>query len=96
MCCVDFIRSWFYYLRVPKIFEWNGYKFFFFSNEGNPLEPRHVHVRKGERVAKLWIDPEVELVSSYGFTSKELSQIEQCIRERIKEIRSKWDEYFNN
>ncbi|MCP4109321.1 MAG: DUF4160 domain-containing protein [Desulfobacteraceae bacterium] len=32
-----------------------GYRFFFYSNEGNPLEPLHIHVRKGEAVAKFWI-----------------------------------------
>ncbi len=84
-----------YYGNVPKIFEWNGYKFFFFSNEGFPLEPCHIHVRKGGNVAKYWVGPEIELVSSYGFSSKELTLVEKCIRERKEEIRSKWDEYFN-
>jgi hypothetical protein len=80
---------------VPKIFEWNGYKFFFYSNEGYPLEPCHVHVRKGEKVAKFWIDPVVEIVSTYGFTPKDLTILEKCINERIVEIRRKWNEYFN-
>ena len=35
-----------YNWRMPKVFEINGFKFFFFSNEGNPLEPCHIHVRK--------------------------------------------------
>jgi hypothetical protein len=34
-------------MGVPKVFEYGGYKFFFFSNEGEPMEPCHVHVRKG-------------------------------------------------
>jgi hypothetical protein len=80
---------------VPKIFEWNGYKFFFFSNEGYPLEPCHVHVRKGEKVAKFWIDPAVEIAWAYGFTPRDLTTLEKCINERIVEIRRKWNEYFN-
>ena len=80
---------------MPKLFEWNGYKFFFFSNEGQPLEPYHIHVRKGEKIAKFWIDPKVELVWSYGFTSRELNLVETQIRERTEQIRSKWNEYFN-
>ncbi|MBO5116749.1 MAG: DUF4160 domain-containing protein, partial [Treponema sp.] len=40
---------------MPKVFEINGFKFFFFSNEGNPLEPCHIHVRKSGCLAKLWI-----------------------------------------
>ncbi|WP_394700159.1 DUF4160 domain-containing protein [uncultured Parasphingorhabdus sp.] len=30
---------------MPKIFEWQGYRFYFYSNEGNPPEPVHIHVR---------------------------------------------------
>ena len=81
---------------VPKIFEWNGYKFFFFSNEGNPLEPPHVHVRKGSAVAKMWLDPYVSLASSWGLTSKELSRIQRVIEDRRDDIRSKWNEYFGS
>ena len=42
---------------MPKIFEINGYRFLFYSNEGNPLEPCHVHVAKGSSYAKVWIEP---------------------------------------
>ncbi|HIS66667.1 MAG TPA: DUF4160 domain-containing protein, partial [Candidatus Scatomorpha merdipullorum] len=37
---------------MPKVFEIDGFKFFFFSNEGNPQEPCHIHVRKGNGLAK--------------------------------------------
>ena len=30
-----------------------GYRFFFFSNEGDPLEPLHIHVQNGEKQAKI-------------------------------------------
>lgn len=40
---------------MPKVFEVYGYKFFFFSNEGSPLEPCHIHVRKNGNLAKFWI-----------------------------------------
>ncbi len=33
---------------MPVVFRYKGYRFFFFSNEGDPLEPMHVHVRRGE------------------------------------------------
>jgi len=38
---------------MPTIFLWNGYRFYFFSNEGN--EPPHVHVSKGGSAAKFWL-----------------------------------------
>lgn len=79
---------------MPKIFEWKGYIFFFFSNEGDPLEPIHVHVRKGENIAKFWISPEVSLASSWGMSSQELSMLENAIKEHKAQIVEKWNEYF--
>jgi hypothetical protein len=29
---------------MPVVCRWNGFRFHFFSNEGDPLEPVHVHV----------------------------------------------------
>jgi hypothetical protein len=78
---------------MPKIFEWNGYRFFFYSNEGEPREPRHVHVRKGEQIAKFRIDP-VSLSGSYEMSSSELRAIERVIEQNVELIRSKWDEFF--
>lgn len=46
---------------MPTLFEHEGYRFFFFSNEGDPREPCHIHIRKGESPAKFWIKPEISL-----------------------------------
>jgi hypothetical protein len=80
---------------VPGIFEWNGYRFFFFSNECNPPEPCHIHVRKGGNIAKFWIVPVVCIDSSWGMTTKELHILEGVIEEHKDLILEKWDEYFN-
>jgi hypothetical protein len=64
---------------MPKVFEWNGYKFFFFSNEGSPLEPCHIHARKGERLAKFWVKPSVGLAASWGMGSSELNKLEKVV-----------------
>lgn len=29
---------------MPVILRFKGYIFFFYSNEGNPLEPAHIHI----------------------------------------------------
>ena len=79
---------------MPKIFEWNGYKFFFFSNAGVPREPRHIHVRKGEKTAKFWLDPAVSLENSFDMVSSELRELEFVIEEHLEMMRRKWDEYF--
>ena len=31
---------------MPVVLRLEGFKFFFYSNEGNPQEPAHIHVRK--------------------------------------------------
>jgi len=31
---------------MPVVFRWKNFKFFFFSNEGDPREPPHIHVRE--------------------------------------------------
>jgi len=81
---------------MPKVFLWHGYRFHFFSNEGNPLEPYHIHVQKNKNRAKYWIDPNLILDYNYGFTSKELKQFREVIIENENIIKDKWNEYFNN
>lgn len=77
---------------MPVIFRFEGYRFFFFSNEGN--EPIHVHVRKAERVAKFWIDPVISLADSYDMTSSELRKLAKIVAQNEDKIRSAWHEHF--
>ncbi|MBO4628386.1 MAG: DUF4160 domain-containing protein [Treponema sp.] len=44
---------------MPTVLNKKGYRFFFFSNEGNPLEPCHIHVRKNGALAKFWVSEEI-------------------------------------
>jgi|SaaInlStandDraft_7_1057024.scaffolds.fasta_scaffold453053_1 hypothetical protein len=48
---------------MPKIFEKDGFKFFFYSNEHKPI---HVHVRYGGGEAVFYIENFVELRESQG------------------------------
>ncbi|MCC6926789.1 DUF4160 domain-containing protein [Novosphingobium sp.] len=80
---------------MPKVFDWNGYRFHFFSNEGNPLEPVHIHVTKGRDTAKFWLRPEVSLAYDRGFPSRVLSDLIHVIEERSEEIESAWNDYFS-
>ena len=86
----------FYPSDVPRIFDWNGYRFFFFSNEGDPREPVHVHVRKAGHVAKFWLEPEIRLASSWGFSSADLTALEKIVTERHSDIRKAWHEHFDH
>ena len=77
---------------MPTIFVVDGYRFFFFSNEGT--EPLHIHVEKAEKYAKFWLNP-TALAISHKFNSSELKTIEEIIEKRKKEIEGKWNEYFS-
>ncbi len=80
---------------MPKVFEYNGFKFFFFSNEGDPSEPVHVHVRKGGCQAKIWVAPRIELAENHGFGAGELRMILQQTNEHADLILEVWDAHFN-
>lgn len=42
---------------MPSIGTYLGYKFFFYSNENDPLEPVHIHIGKNmnDKTAKVWL-----------------------------------------
>jgi len=79
---------------MPVVFRYKGYRFFFFSNEGDPREPLHIHVRKAESLAKFWIEPEPEVAEAYGFTSHELRELLGVAIEKAELIRRYWNEHF--
>ncbi|WP_207688464.1 DUF4160 domain-containing protein [Desulfonema limicola] len=80
---------------MPVVFRYKDYRFFFYSNEGNPLEPVHVHVRKGESVAKFWLQPQISVVEAYGMKLTELRKLIKVIEKNKKIIEKTWNEYFN-
>ena len=79
------------FVRMPEILRIRGFRFFFFSREGQ--EPRHVHVEQAERYAKFWLEP-IELVEPRGFRSSELSELHSIIAEHCEEFIVAWDEHF--
>jgi hypothetical protein len=82
--------------KMPVVFRDGGLRYFFFSNEGSPREPRHIHVKGGGRDAKVWLEPNVEVAESYGFNSIELSHILPIVSQRRREILQAWNDHFGN
>ncbi len=78
---------------MPTVLRIKGYRFFFFSLEGN--EPPHIHVEFGEKVAKFWLDP-VNLASSYGFRSHDLTEVRAIVIENRVKFLEKWNEHFSS
>jgi len=77
---------------MPTVLFINGFRFYFFSNEGN--EPMHVLVKKGSEVGKIWLKPTIEWDYHYGFTSKEINSINNIISGSYSLLTHKWNAYF--
>src|SRR5258708_4825429 len=84
------------YLSImPKIYEYIGFIFFFYSNEHLPI---HCHVKKGEREIKAELQYNegkllVKFIKVKGktkFEGKDLDNIESFIRKHHKQIVEKW------
>ncbi|MFA5044133.1 MAG: DUF4160 domain-containing protein [Kiritimatiellia bacterium] len=80
---------------MPVVFRHRGYRFFFHSNEGEPREPLHIHVRHGEAVAKFWLEPMPEVAESYAMSASELHELLDIAVEHKAEIERYWNEYFS-
>jgi uncharacterized protein DUF4160 len=80
--------------QMPTIFQVNGYRFFFYSNEGNPREPLHIHVRKGGAELKIWLAPNISIARNHGFDGKTQRFLLSVATERKSEIERAWHDYF--
>ena len=81
---------------MPVVFRQQKLTFFFYSNEGDPREPVHIHVRGGGGTAKIWLEPMIGIAESRGFNSKELSGILRLVIDNRHLIETTWHEYFGN
>ena len=79
---------------MPVVLRIDGLKFMFYSNEGIPLEPIHIHVQSGRNEAKFWLRPTVRLAYNRGFDSKTLSRAERMVEDHKKSLEKAWNDYF--
>ena len=77
---------------MPTVLLINGFRFFFYSNEGS--EPVHIHVSKGDAEGKIWLHTQMEIAYMEGFTPAEIKDIEKIVKEKIELFKQKWNEYF--
>ena len=76
---------------MPTVVRVKGYRFFFFSEEGQ--EPAHIHVDQAERYAKFWLEP-VTLTQNRGFRSRELSELRALIEVHRELFLETWHEHL--
>lgn len=79
---------------MPTIFRYKGIRFFFYTSEGTPLEPMHIHAECGGKGAKIWLKPSIGFSYCHGFSRTEQRELLRAVAEHRREIERKWDEYF--
>lgn len=79
---------------MPVVLRRDGLRFFFFSDEGSPREPAHVHVKGADNDAKIWLEPEISIADSFGFNSRELRRILQIVAENHDALLRAWHDHF--
>ena len=75
---------------MPVVFRERGFRFFFYSCEGNAREPAHIHVVGGSGEAKFWIGEPIELAYNRSMRSLDLAMVTLTIRARRKELLDAW------
>ena len=77
---------------MPKVFEQDGYRFFFYSNDHRPI---HVHVRYGSGEAVFEVEEAVQLRESQGLKVRELAKAEELASGHRDLIIERWHEHFD-
>ena len=80
---------------MPVVLRKDGFKFMFYSNEGDPREPSHIHVRHGREEAKFWLLPVVALAHNDGFNARTLNIVQRLVEKHRDELERSWNEYFS-
>jgi hypothetical protein len=78
---------------MPTVLRTAGYRFYFYSLEND--EPPHVHVDRGDKLAKYWLQP-VELASSKRFKAHELGEVGALVRKHQELFLKAWHEHFDD
>lgn len=78
---------------MPTVLNEDGFRFFFYSSEGN--EPAHIHIEKGDAVGKIWLEPTLERAYLHGFTKQEEKKLFSIVEKSMDDFKRSWHEYFN-
>ncbi len=80
---------------MPVVLRYNGARVLFYSNEGSPREPIHVHVVKNGIDAKFWLNP-VRLAYNDGFDARTLRELQEFVEANAAKIEWVWHGYFGS
>ena len=85
---------------MPQIFRIGPYLIYFWTNEGVPLEPVHVHISEGipsSNATKVWITKTGKCLlanNNSKIPTKPLRVVLSILEARSGEIIERWADYF--
>lgn len=79
---------------MPVVFRPEGLRFHFYSDEGDPREPVHIHIAKAGADAKFWLYPEVRLAYNRGFDARTIRYLRDIVEAHRNQIEEAWNEHF--
>ena len=75
---------------MPTILRISGFRFHFYSDEGN--EPPHIHVEAGDGECKFWLYP-VVLAKNRGMSVVDIRKVERLVFEHQPFLLEKYDDF---
>jgi hypothetical protein len=88
---------------MPQVFKVGTYLVYFWSDEGYPVEPIHVHVTRNKRPSlndtKIWITENRKCVVAHNkgrIPDRTLNALMRVIESRIDDVFDKWTEFFGD
>jgi Domain of unknown function (DUF4160) len=79
---------------MPVVFRDRGRRFHFYSDEGSPREPVHIHVSEPGKEAKFWLVPSVRLARKIGYNDRELGDLIRLVEANRDLIEQRWNDFF--
>jgi hypothetical protein len=76
---------------MPTVLYINGFRFFFYLNEHEPI---HVHVKRGDSEARVVLVPIIDISYCRGFKKNELRFIIEIISNNYEIIIETWHATF--
>jgi len=76
---------------MPTVFRYEGYRFFFFSDDHLP---RHVHIEKGDSYVRIELS-NLKVTDSYRISPKEIRKLQKLVESKREILRGAWNEYFS-
>lgn len=76
---------------MPTALRTGPYRIYFYSYDCS--EPKHMHVDQENKSAKFWLEPAITLADNYGYSRRELRDIEHLLHDNLEKLNHEWDAF---